>query len=201
MLNVNKNNIITKGFSNQVTAHLCRELCRKRGWIENQCGGCSYYAEFNADWGLCCNPKARFYLETVFEHFGCDKTVIEGWGPHSFQDEPEREYDVDSMTGLLLRCMKALETEIVRKRYRSLLLEIRHYFRSHGMAHYLESVRKGRQTGKSEDCACADKENRDQSSEEQRLTGELLRLDDERLQVIINGVLKKRKLLQPWRTL
>ncbi|MDQ7837016.1 MAG: hypothetical protein RDU59_00775 [Thermodesulfobacteriota bacterium] len=133
MININRNHIITRGFSNQFTAHLYNELCRKPGWIEKQCGGCSYYGKFNEDWGLCCNSKARFHLETVFEHFGCEKTVEEGWNAHSFDDKPGP--NPDDLIRLLQRCRDFLEKERgFSKSHRALVLEIDHLFRSHQLA-------------------------------------------------------------------
>jgi hypothetical protein len=41
------------------------------------------------DWGLCCHPRSRHFAETTFEHFTCPSQTPEGWGPHSFSDDPE----------------------------------------------------------------------------------------------------------------
>ncbi|HYE20753.1 MAG TPA: hypothetical protein VEA69_20065 [Tepidisphaeraceae bacterium] len=88
------NQIVTDTWSNQATKTLyesewpdepaLREACREG---EKQCGGCSFFAPFNEDWGLCANARSRHHLETVFEHFACPAFVNEGWGPHSFTDE------------------------------------------------------------------------------------------------------------------
>lgn len=96
----NRNRIYTDGWSNLATRKLYEQLCdsnrreepqlRKQYECGLQCGGCSFYAEFNADWGLCCRQRSRHHLETVLEHFTCASFVNEGWGPHSFSENPER---------------------------------------------------------------------------------------------------------------
>lgn len=90
---MNQNQIVTNRFSNPESEKKyhsnwedepeLREL-----FVENclQCGGCSFYAPFNSDWGLCCHEKSRHHLETVFEHFTCADQVEEGWGTHTFLD-------------------------------------------------------------------------------------------------------------------
>lgn len=88
----NRNRIQTRGFSNPATRALYDQRCHaRRGGCrtaETQCGGCAFFAEFNADWGLCCYAKSRHYLETVFEHFTCAAVVSEHWGHHSFSADP-----------------------------------------------------------------------------------------------------------------
>jgi hypothetical protein len=92
---MNSNSIRTDGWSNPATQAMYEhqwqdspELLRQ---YENgdQCGGCSFYAEFNADWGLCCNSESTHCLETVFEHYTCRHYVRECWGPHSFTKDKE----------------------------------------------------------------------------------------------------------------
>jgi hypothetical protein len=89
------NSIITNDFSNDASRDLyttCwpdEPACRQLYESGMQCGGCSFYAEFNYDWGLCCHSESRHYLETVFEHFTCSSYVDEGWGPHSFSKDKE----------------------------------------------------------------------------------------------------------------
>ena len=83
---MNVNRIITDTWSNEVSKQLY-EL----GWpdeptvrlaCENgaQCGGCSFFAPFNDDWGLCGNPRSRHHLETVLEHFPCPGIRQRGLG-------------------------------------------------------------------------------------------------------------------------
>jgi hypothetical protein len=92
---MNKNIIISDQWSNIEAKHLYES-----GWIDEpalnrqyengeQCGGCSFYAPFNADYGLCCNNESRHWLETLFEHFTCPSFINEGWGPHSFTKDKE----------------------------------------------------------------------------------------------------------------
>lgn len=90
---MNTNRIVTDRFSNPESEKLYREH-----WPDEpstytelyeqgkQCGGCSFFAPFNSDWGLCCRSESRHHLETVFEHFTCPQYIHEGWGPHSFMD-------------------------------------------------------------------------------------------------------------------
>ena len=91
----NRNTITTTAFSSALS-----EQMYKANWPDDpvsrefcsegiQCGGCSFFAAFNFDWGLCANPKSRHYLETVFEHFTCPAHVNEGWGPHSFTEDAD----------------------------------------------------------------------------------------------------------------
>ena len=92
---MNKNNIITTDFSNSDSKALY-----KNNWPDDlktralydkavQCGGCSFFAGLNKDWGICCNSKSKYYLETIFEHFTCLSHINEGWGPHSFSEDEE----------------------------------------------------------------------------------------------------------------
>ena len=91
---MNANTIVTEGWSNQKSRLLFAKGWRKERALKSQymhgeqCGGCSFFAQFNQDWGLCCNPQSRHWLETTFEHFTCPSFVHEGWGPHSFSADP-----------------------------------------------------------------------------------------------------------------
>jgi hypothetical protein len=84
---LNTNRVTTTGFSNKESERLHAQRWEgdnNDDEINLQCGGCSFYAAFNQDYGLCCNPCSRHLTETVFEHFTCPSYVHEGWGPHSF---------------------------------------------------------------------------------------------------------------------
>ena len=102
---MNKNKIVIGRFSNPKTKQEYLHKNEKDKWIEKQCGGCSFFAPLNSDYGICCYGKSRFYLETVFEHFGCEKYVYEGWGTHSFGD-CSIHTDCDEMLALLKECEK-----------------------------------------------------------------------------------------------
>lgn len=56
-----------------------------------QCGGCSFFAPLDSDWGLCLHKKSKHFRETVFEHFSCHDLVDGGWGAHSFSTDTYRE--------------------------------------------------------------------------------------------------------------
>jgi len=122
----NRNRILTSDFSNRNTRDLYLQQAPING--EKQCGGCSFYALFNYDYGLCCHPTARFYLETVFEHFGCEKNVYEGWEAHSFRKDAHQLPDSDDLYWLLRGCKKAIGGKkgigIISRDIRQLYLEI-----------------------------------------------------------------------------
>ena len=86
----NKNRIIANNFSSPDTKRMYdlqwpdEPLLRQNYQEGHQCGACSYFAPLNEDWGICCHPKSRHCLETIFEHFTCAEYAGEGWGPHSF---------------------------------------------------------------------------------------------------------------------
>jgi hypothetical protein len=92
MPRTNFNRISTNGFSNHQTWVLYNQDWPNEPemfaqcYDGNQCGGCSFFAPLNEDWGICCHQKSRHHLETVFEHFTCPAFVNEGWGPHSFSE-------------------------------------------------------------------------------------------------------------------
>jgi hypothetical protein len=87
----NENRVKPAGFSNAASEALYRaqwktEPATARLYRDGrQCGGCSFFAPFDADWGLCCRAASRHFGETVFEHFTCPDQVEEGWEAHSFQ--------------------------------------------------------------------------------------------------------------------
>jgi hypothetical protein len=92
---MNNNTIITHTWSNEESQDIFEQVwpdepeLRAQYDAGEQCGGCSFFAPFNADYGLCCNRGSRHCLETVFEHFTCPTYVHEGWGPHSFSADSE----------------------------------------------------------------------------------------------------------------
>lgn len=92
---MNINTIATDRFSNPESCDLYfaqwpdEPACESQYENGDQCGGCSFFAPFNSDYGLCAHPKSRHHLETVFEHFTCPAYVQEGWGPHSFSADKD----------------------------------------------------------------------------------------------------------------
>ena len=92
---MNTNVVRVSGWSNPDSEAMYKSIWRNDSALRaqyeegKQCGGCSFFAPFNADWGLCCNSASAHHLETVFEHFTCASYVHEGWGPHSFTASEE----------------------------------------------------------------------------------------------------------------
>jgi hypothetical protein len=92
---MNQNHIVWHAFSNPDSEARYRAQwpdepeVRKLYEEGAQCGGCSFFAKFDLDYGLCCNADSRHHLETVFEHFTCPVYGNEGWGPHSFNADPD----------------------------------------------------------------------------------------------------------------
>ena len=103
-LMMNSNFILTNTFSN----HYTRALYMSRH-TDHQCGGCSFYAGFNHDYGLCCLDESPYYLETVFEHFGCEKYIFEDWLYHSFEKDKRLLVFRDTLFGWLNSCKNAID--------------------------------------------------------------------------------------------
>ena len=102
---MNINHITTKDFSNPRTKELYLKKCFDN---KSQCGECSFYAMFEEQHGLCCHSISRFYLETVFKYFGCDKQVPESWESHSFTGRAYRLPDRSHLISLISRWEKAI---------------------------------------------------------------------------------------------
>ena len=89
---MNRNSIVTETWSNPESERLyAASWPAEQGLFERyqdgeQCGGCAFFAPFNADYGLCCYAKSQHHLETVFEHFTCPVFVNDGWDAHTFRD-------------------------------------------------------------------------------------------------------------------
>lgn len=90
----NRNQIVTLGFSKKSSEQVYRldwpdepltSALYHHGW---QCESCNFYAEFNHDYGLCCQQGSRHYLETVFEHFTCPSYAYARGGDyrHTFRE-------------------------------------------------------------------------------------------------------------------
>lgn len=92
----NRNVIVTVGFSNSESEKRYRNQWPGEPELYaqyhggDQCGGCTFFAPFNEDYGLCCNERSRHFTETVFEHFTCANSDQEGWGAHSFEAKERR---------------------------------------------------------------------------------------------------------------
>lgn len=91
---LNENRITISDFSNPRSKRLYVDgwpdeaACKTQYENGAQCGGCSFFVPLNFDYGICCHSRSRHFTETVFEHFTCPPYVNEGWGPHSFSEDP-----------------------------------------------------------------------------------------------------------------
>jgi hypothetical protein len=92
---MNTNSVVTTGWSNFETKQLFASRWPDEPALLRQyknryrCGSCSFFGKLPSHWGLCCHPKSRHHLETVFEHFTCPLFCREHWGPHSFTNDVE----------------------------------------------------------------------------------------------------------------
>ena len=129
---MNRNKIFSSGFSNPDTKSEYKHKDERRDvtvW-HNQCLTCIHYAEFNADYGLCRNKTARFYLETIFEHFGCEMYEVD-------------KIDVEELLSMLVECESVLSA--IRPAYpdhssKVFHLRLRDYLRKHKKAGHLLKV-------------------------------------------------------------
>jgi hypothetical protein len=116
MRNMNANAVCTDRWSNDDSERLCNQqwpdepAVRQQYENGEQCGGCSFFAPFNFDWGLCCHSASRHHLETVIEHFSCAKFVNEGWEAHSFSDR-----SLDAIYELMDRRHNTGETDLAEQ--------------------------------------------------------------------------------------
>lgn len=90
----NANRIVTSGFSCKASEWLYLRRWRdqpttatlfKQGSV---CYCCAYFGPVNRHWGICCHPRCRHHLETVFKRFTCPSHHRESPGCHSFTEEP-----------------------------------------------------------------------------------------------------------------
>ena len=131
---MNINHITMKDFSNHHTKELYLQKCFDN---KSQCGECSFYAMFEDQYGLCCHDISRFYLETVFKYFGCDKQVPESWESHSFSDRVSRLPDRSHLISLISRWEKAIagiEKGSISRDTRLLYLEVKQLLREYERA-------------------------------------------------------------------
>lgn len=129
----NNNRIDPCGFSNLHTEHEYLQKTAREACIREQCGGCSFFAVFNSDWGLCCYEESKHFLETVYEHFGCKCHVNERWGPHSFMEDNGLFLDSGELIGMLVtteQILTAIHPAYPDPDSKSFHLTLRHFLRN-----------------------------------------------------------------------
>ena len=97
---MNRNKIFPSGFSNLTTKAEYFKKTEGNKWIEWQCLNCGYYGELNLDWGLCCTERSRYFLETIFEHFGCEN--------HTSMKNQYLNPNTEELVGMLAVCEEIL---------------------------------------------------------------------------------------------
>lgn len=67
-INAAENRWITRSYN--------KEVVNDNGFIDQQCGGCTYFASLGSDFGICWNKESLLDGSITFEHGGCLKHSV-----------------------------------------------------------------------------------------------------------------------------